>query len=384
MRGGIVPVLMSSGELPLALYDFTSGDVSGLQFGTAVAGADSRDSLTYVPANSQRRTSLGLLVERQATNKNTNTNLKPTDTSGTNPQANWTTHKVVERSLLRQDVLDALNAIDPQGNVTAVYNSISNSSGGAIAFGGSTGNTNPHTNSLWQYVISGACGPSASAQLGPFYGPEGWQRKEFSFTPLSAGDSASLSAQSAAEVYWFGNQLEEGDANANARSSLIEISGATATRLEDRVSTSLPNGFNQSSWTIAYSFEQYVNPPVGVFPRAMEISDAGTTTRVSGLITDSTFLQRADLVPSGGISGPVMPLDTVVNHAIGYEGTNIGFSIDGSDQGTTLFTPTAAYTVLRFGSASSGSQLNGYVRVLSVWDLPGTAENRNRLSEGFS
>lgn len=372
-------------ELPLQAFDFTSGGTfPGLNYGTSVAGAVSRDSLIYRPAGEARTSSFGLLVERQATNKCTNTNLKPTDTSGTNPQANWTEHKRVARdgiASISQEAADALDQLDPQGNVTAIYQSISNATGGAIAFAGTVGNTNPHTNSYWQFVLSGNVGPSASGQLGPFYGPEGWQRKEFSFTPLAGTDLASLSAQGAAEVLWFGNQLEETTTTDPGRSSLIEISGATATRLGDNVSVNTP-AFDVSSFTVVVAFNFYKDTPLNFLSRTASLDTTGAE-QFYGVVRHTT---QAHQLRNEGLlvvnSGVTYSAGSDAAQAFGMDGSgNAAIAVDGGNYTSLAFTPATGYPFLRFAARSDGAQQsNGYVKTASLWDLPATQANLERLS----
>ena len=364
---------------PVARWDFTNGDAfSDLMFGNAVAGAIARDSLVYVSSGQARSSSLGLLCEKQSRNKCANTNLKPTTTAGTTPTAGWTTWEVVGRADLPTDVRAGLESIDPQGNVTHVYHGISNGFGsGGIS--GSVGNTNEHTASVFQYVVSGAVGPTLQGTSHPVYGPEGWVRRELSAAPNNAAVGMSVVALVPSEVYWAGNQLEEQP----ARSSLIEVSGASATRLGDDVSTIWPANLSATDFTVVVEYEKFGSVIVGDVHHVLQFDAGVHGVPLLRLFMDSALNQRLNDGVSNTSTLP-LALNTPVKHAYGVSGSMVFWATDGAFN-LSAAVSTGTYSAVRFGVTGPGASainlpLDGYVRQVALYDLTPTQSVVERLS----
>lgn len=374
-------------ELPLQAWDFTSGGVfSNLSYGTNVSGAVSRDSLVYRNAGEARSSSLGLLCEPQKTNKCTDTNMKPTDTSGTTPDAVWTTHEAVALSALPSEVLNALPEYTT-GKLTHVYHSISNGAG-IITVSGVTGNTNPHCPSVWHYTVSGDFGCGLS-NLGPSPEPElgEWRRHEKPGTPGAATDTLVVGSTQASEAYWFGDQLEEGTAASNTRSSLIETNGAAATRLGDNVRVATPSGLNTASFVCVVQFSNYANPDTGILARTVQF-DSGNDT--AGQILYG--MVRVDTVKNQLRDDGTLTLDTGIDNVLGVDQTqafgmdgagNATMSVDGGAFQSAAYTPQSSYSLTRFGSRfNATNQPYGYIKRVAIYDRPATQANVQQLSAG--
>ena len=359
---------------PIALYDFTAGDVPDLIFETLVAGAVSRDSLTFVSSGTQRRTdATGLMSERQITNKCTNTNLKPTDTSGTTPDAAWTTHEAVARdniSSISPGAATNLLSIDPQGNVTGVYHSVSNGAG-TISVSGVTGNSNTHTGTHWLYVLSGTIRVrlSGSVTFVDVTPSDNWLRAGVVELLPGAAETLIIESLGAAECLWFGSQLEEN----NARSSLIEVSGATATRLGDNVRVDTVAGLDVNAFAVVVELVTFAQPS-GSFARSLSLDNGANVAAEqmeSSITTGNQFSVTAN--EASVVAGTYTPQSIAV-HAFGNDNGTLNSAADGIFLGSGAFTAPGSYPRTRFGSRPAAiSQLNGYVRRVAVFDVAGTA-----------
>ena len=114
-------------------------------------------------------------------------------------------------------------------------------------------------------------------------------------------------------------------------------------------------------------------------------TDVAATGIMYGGITagDNRHTYRDDV--TFNLSPSVYSIGTTAKQAWGVDGgTTVRVSVDGGN--TLTDTPVGfvpkVYSTLRFGaqSAANAKNLNGYIKNVSIWDLPATVTNVERLS----
>lgn len=377
VRDGIVPILRQYATPSglLAEYDFGSGVVSGVQVLNPVAGAVSRDSLQTVGSGQQRRSGLGLLVEKSSTNKCTNTNLKPTDTSGTTSSGAIADYKrvAIDNTALPQEAFDQLQRLDPQGNVTGAYRLEASGSGANVVFNGTTGNTSTHTGTMWAYVESGTWALVIGSIVSTLITASGWHRVEVVSPTPGSTDQLNVISSSAGTIYFFGNQLEQ----KSERSSLIEVSGSTATRLADLVRAPIPSGFDAASFTIIVEFNKFGTPSAP--DRVIFLSRAAGN--LQDQIVNGTLISRLT-DGAATISGPAYTLGTDRLRAWGADGTTLAAATDGVEDGTATWVVPPGFDFTYFGADQDGTrQVDGNIRRVYIFGRPAAAGSG--FSSGF-
>lgn len=181
---------------------------------------------------------LGLLVEGSVVNKCTNTNCNPSATTNMTKggDAASTLSVVSDSAALAKAKLDA---ICTNGNVFRLDNS-GGSTTAYVDISGTTGNTNPHTFSVWIRGDAGGAGSLTRTGSGGssvnITGGLAYQRVVLgNETPNASSNSMRIRANAGRVLYFILNQLEE----MPFATSEIMTAGAAATRASDRVTLSL-------------------------------------------------------------------------------------------------------------------------------------------------
>lgn len=366
------------GPRPLKRWDFTKGQThADLTLNTSVAGAIARDSLEYVPSGTLRQSEMGLLSEIESTNKCTNTNMKMVDTSGTAPDAAWTTHEVLTLASWPSEIRDAMPNFTPD-KIRACYHSVSNGAGN-ISISGVTGNANTHTPSVWVYIVSGNISPAVTGGTNSYTSTTGqWLRIENPQTTVGAGSTMNLACNTASEWYWFGNQLEE---QVN-RTSTIETQGSTVTRLGDSVKATLPAAFDMDSFIVSLKFRKFIAAQGSDLDRTTHLYDSTFGAALQDYIIGTSQIERLTDT-TAIIDAPAYTLNTNRKRAWGAEGLTLRAATDGVEDtgsGAGWIHPAAPYDELYIGViVNDVRQLNGYIQAESVWGLPATSENVKRV-----
>ncbi|NBX65407.1 MAG: SGNH/GDSL hydrolase family protein [Proteobacteria bacterium] len=181
---------------------------------------------------------LGILIEGSVTNKCTNTNVNPTATTNITKggDAASTLSVVDDTAALATAKLDALCT-------NGMVFKLDNSAGTGTAYvdiGGQTGNTNPHTFSVWVRGNSGTIGALTRSGTGAntlnMTGGLPYQRYVLANeTPNITAVQMRIRANAGKVIWFILNQLEE----MPFATSEIIINGAAATRSTDRVTYAL-------------------------------------------------------------------------------------------------------------------------------------------------
>lgn len=352
-------------ELPIIGWDFTSGgSFPDLDYGAAVAGARGRDSWRFVSSGEARSGPAGLLVEKQSTNKCTNTNFNPTDLTGVTPDGNWSTFEVVTVESLPDDVRNGLPEADPE--ITHVYHGISTAAS-ASSISGLTGNTNGHTSSAFMYVVSGTGAVGLTNSTATTSTAASWNRVEqVNETPLSAAMLLNIGTTEASEIFWYGNVMEERP----FRSSPIKTAGSAVTRLRDAASVQTSTfGFDPDNFIVRLKFTKY-GTPSALFDRVISLDNNVSTmgTFITLFVTPGANLTLGD-GNGNDIATGVINLEQEYTVAFGANGTEYAIAVDGVYAGASAYTVQPDYPSLRFGhQLGAGAELDGYLSSVTVFD----------------
>lgn len=320
-------------------------------------------------SGSPRRTDRGLLMEGAATNKCANYNANPTDTTGTTKGGDAAaTLTVVDDSAALAAA--GLSSICSSGKVYKLDNS-GGASYATVQIGGATGNTNPHTFSVYARRTT----PSNNANLtgsGSFPGSTAidasgvYKRYSLTGTPASTGDRFQVAALAGAVVYFILNQTEE----ASFVSSPIVTTGASATRAADSAGVTL-SGLTYPLSMFA-EFERAVD--TGSAEVLANVSDGSSSNRAHVYVNSSDVAEG--IADTGGVNQ--MTLSASTAHAVGVVGkvamrvaTNDGRvaskgALSSPDTSVTL---PASPSLLKFGSNQLGTAVSyGYLRRAAIFN----------------
>lgn len=165
--------------------------------------------------------------------------------------------------------------------------------------------------------------------------PDGWYRLSMTGTPSSAGNSTFLiynSSVLAGSFAVFGAQVEA----ANFPSTLIETTGAAATRVADQAlvnKISLRDWFNALEGTLFVDFRRF--DPTDVMSYAMQIDDQTSDNRIFvGQQNDAGFKITASSIFDGGSEEFLSGISTGDQNlrlrlALGYDENNSRFAANG-------------------------------------------------------
>jgi hypothetical protein len=187
---------------------------------------------------------LGYYSRGAFTNKSTNVNLNPAGLTGVTP-ASTATAEVVLRANLPAPVLASLAAFDPSGVVTALVRVLAPAAADLVSFSGLTGNTNPHTLSVFAYVVSGTWTFYVSSVAGTVPIASGFARTTDTITPATSSQVARIRCNSGSgDIYILGNNMVEGAVSGPC----LPASGSSAA---DSLALTVPSG----DYTATYTFD---------------------------------------------------------------------------------------------------------------------------------
>jgi len=178
-----------------------------------------------------------------ATNKQVNYNLNPTDLTSV-------TEDTPASGVLSLVTVTLPAELQAAGN-GSVFQSV-NTSDGDIAIGGSPGNTNQHSFTIWAVKTAGSGASTVglgSGQIGAQTILGTWTKHTLEdITPSSAGNLFKVAVKAGDTVQFIGNQMEE----TTFVTPIIEVSGSTASRdiEEPRKTLTLGTNFNQREGTL--------------------------------------------------------------------------------------------------------------------------------------
>lgn len=217
--------------------------------------------LTHDPANGELQ---GLLIEGQRANKCQNYNL--------NPDAGLTNISASAGTLARID--DSVNVSFSGGAVGGNVFHLNNTTGGPVTITatGPTGNTNAHSLRVYCRFTGTAptlqlTGGTGGVSCNNAYA----ETKSQNVTPLAATDEWQLSVPDGTEVWFIGNQMEEGV----YLTSPIETDGSAKTRSRDIVTVGNIDFVDLTKGTFIVEMEPRPYSEVG---NARIIAGQGPTT----------------------------------------------------------------------------------------------------------
>lgn len=385
--------LFSSNQIKPHTLDFTSSLPSGFTHtrndGTIASYRDSSGNAQLAASNTaifdhdSSGNNLGLQCFETRQNKCTNNNVSPTVTTNATASGGTFTADVDDTSALTTAKLHTLGV--------KVFQ-LDNSGGGStvnVTFGGTTGNTNPHSFQIWARMVSGTFG---SIQLsGATPGTVSFNSTSYTLvqseniTPSSTTVQMKINAAAGAVIRFTLNQLEEG----KFCTPIIKIAGAAQTRA------------NQFTQYANFNTQPWWNPSQGtIIVECRPILGTGQANAAGLLVagstgsspTDAFYLQTnasshsPDAYGKGNsntyhISTLSYPL-TGRKNSLGIVYSN-GITVDGfAGPMATKNTPTAMSTAassivnLTIGSFAANTwQFNGWIS--KVWFFKKALTYRN-------
>lgn len=319
---------------------------------------DSTGKLKLFAANVARIVDLGLLIEEARTNKCTNTNVNPQNLNGLS--GNTGIVSVVDDSA-------ALAAIGLTGNAYKA----DNSAGGTSAFitiGGATGNTNPHTMSIYVRKPSGSNTTSwgFNGNGAVIFPTASYTRAVVTQVPADAVRQAELVVRAGDIVYFVLNQLEEGA----FATSPIAVAGAAATRAADNIvqkSLAPSLGVTLLAKVLTLQVVQTAQR------EPADLSSGDGTNRVSILLgSGGTALYRVTVggtTTNPGDAGTPYAANTVTKSALAVSAG----AAKGAAAGvlTTVSAPASVppFSQLNVGvgEIGAGQEINGYVQAVVMY-----------------
>lgn len=227
---------------------------------TAAANAP---RIGYNPADDTLR---GLLIEEQRTNKCQNFNL--------NPDAALTNISASAGTLDRVD--DSANIPFDGGTVGGNVFHLNNTTGSAVTITvtGTVANTNKHSFRVFARFTGTAPTLQLTGAVGAVACANGYaETRSDNITPGATTDQWQLVVPNGTEVWFLGNQLEEGA----FVTSPIETAGAAVTRAADKVSSAIVGGM-PAEWSVV--FEGTTAPGASFQQLAFEWSNGTPNERI--------------------------------------------------------------------------------------------------------
>lgn len=330
-----------------------------------------------VPANTPRfdhdeyGNKLGILIEPEITNKCSNSNVNPIDTSGitTSGDINGVLSIINDASALATADLDQ---ICTNGNVFKADNT-AGTFNFTIYINGTVGNLNPHTLSI--YTRS----PNSSGRVCRLYvgadtlninANNTWNRNVLeNQTPNSTGRKMTIIVDPGKEVYFILNQMEEYP----IATSIITTSGAATTRKADRPYIANINQYNwfdsaQGYLTCRYSLKELLNVDsyVGV------IHD-GSSANTIGLRMDASTNVLRGYMRSNSTSQFTLANSDVhianICHTSGtmWNNTNTSILSGGSKATGTITALPTNLNRLEIGARNGGSSaIHGHIQEIEI------------------
>lgn len=299
-----------------------------------------------------RITDKGLLVENAATNKCTNFNANPTDTTSVGFVDNGTGSSLAVVDDAAELANAGLNALCTSGKV---YRIIAGSAGAYAFVGGVSGSTAQFTYSAW--VRGGSGYISHGSALAAFGASPTYQRRFLTASGQPAGQTF-VAADPNQTVYFILNHLEAGD----RPTSPIVTAGAAATRGAD--DASLTYGMPPEYTLFLEAAWQPVDLPNAVFLEGRNVTGATFITSPDG--SRIRLTQRHGLFPADGESLETPAPDSVVRMAVTSHGDLAadGVTIAGAAPQRTDWTTAIQIGARHTGSPSLAAQT--FIRRLAI------------------
>jgi hypothetical protein len=318
-------------------------------------------------SNVLRITDQGLLIEEARTNKCTNFNANPTDTT------NITLSGDAAATLTVVDDTAALAAaglqnIATSGKVFKLDNSGGSGSADAI-IGGATGNTNAHSVSAFARVTAGNAFIRFNGSNVVTYSTSSYARgSATNIVPLSTA-TVTIRANAGSVVYFILNQLEEGP----FVTSPIVTAGASATRAADipqLTGAALTAALNAKAAFFQTNLVAAVGASPTNFPRMVAYGGGQDMFFTSTTAVDLAGLAIGTL-GSGNSAG-------LVKSAFGFDASGLTARANGGTIGTsaTAWTGTSPAYI---GNRSAGDRaLNGYMQRFALSPNKGQFDNKTQ------
>lgn len=357
LSGGSSLILVSYGEIAgnTTLTRSTTGTYFGAD-GVLRTAAINAVRTDYNPANGTLR---GLLVEIQGTNKCTNYNL--------NPDAGLTNISASAGTLDR--VNDAANLPFDGGTVGGNVFHLNNATGSpvTITVTGTTGNTNKHSIRVFARFTGTAPTLQLTGAVGAVACNNAYaETKSDNITPGTTADQWQLVVPNGTEVWFLGNQLEEGP----FVTSPIETAGAAVTRAADNVTSAivgtLPDEFS-------FVFEGTTAPGLGA-QYFLDLNDGSNNNRISfnrgndGSVRLTSRASSVLTMNNLGYPGTVSTLSPI-KIAVSLSTTGVRMSVNGAAvEAFSGGVAVSAFTKRDIGKLfSATSQWSGWVKNLTEY-----------------
>lgn len=308
LKSGTVSAPSAQQDAALVLTAVLPDGMAYLRADTVATRRNASGKLEAVAANAPRfdhdtgGNPLGILIEGAVANKCTNTNVNPTTTANMTKAGDAAATLTVasDAAALATAGLDALCT-------SGMVYKLDNSAGTGTAYvdiGGTTGNTNPHTFSVWARGNSGTIGAISRTGTGAasvnMQGGIDYRRYVLANETPNVSTVQMRIRANAGKIIWFVlNQMEE----MPFATSEIVIAGAAATRAADRLTYDL---VGKSWFNVAQGYIGLRYRPKGFMPATYQyllVADNGSSSNDTvGFRLNITANDIGAYVRAGGVS----------------------------------------------------------------------------------
>lgn len=310
----------------------------------------------YNPADDTLR---GLLIEEQRTNKCTNYNL--------NPDAGLTNISASAGTLDRVD--DSANIPFDGDTVGGNVFHLNNTTGSAVTITvtGTTANTNKHSFRVFARFTGTAPTLQLTGAVGAVACNNAYaETKSDNITPGATTNQWQLVVPNGTEVWFLGNQLEEG----TFATSPIETAGAAVTRAADNVTSAivgtLPDEFS-------VVFEGTTAPGVNPVAQGLFSLDDGTLSNRLNVYRNNgksiAVESRVGGAGSTSVVAPNFPDTSPIKLALAVVGSEIKVSVNGGAVATlALAAASSTFTRRLIGNqvtVATDRYWNGWIKNLT-------------------
>lgn len=329
---------------------------------------DAAGAYSAFAANAVVRTNRGLQTRQTKTNKCTNYNANPTDLTNFNALAGDPAGVLTVVDDSAALAAAGLSGICTSGKVFKLDNS-AGSSIVVATIGGFTGNTNPHTVSVWSRVTGGTGRVEMSGNIGRItYSNAAYERKvSANLTPTDGLRQVAITATAGTIVYFILNQLEEA---AFAGPPIVTTGAAATVNGNQQVIA----GLGAQLAAGVYGFVQVDLRGGGNFVSLLHIHDDTTNNRAIITTSSDGSITRLD-VTSGGAGQAAVSIGStsLTQQTIAFAvGTNYAMARrvgDAAPTADTAVTYPSGMSKIAFGSLgiNAGSNMFGNTRLLGLW-----------------
>lgn len=310
--------------------------------------------------------SLGWLIEEARTNKCANFNVGQGGTANMTPFGGASI-EAVPLANVPDAVRRAFNAKGfDASTVTGIFKLTGNASSG-VDPAGAAGNTNQHALSVFAYVAKGSGTLQFSDGLGPETLKTDFERTVNVRAPFTGIERLQISLTAAnSEVWFFGNQMEEGYGDL----SPIVTNGASQGRNAESASEPISRT-GDATLSATFDAKDWSARADGG-ARVFKMSDGTNTNRIEIFSVDSqnkvrVFVQatatRFDETLTPDVIG-LNKIDLVVSAGNYQAFLNNNQEATGNDPGAPPATTTVAYG---YDNVANARRLNSYLRTFVFW-----------------